>query len=155
MLRRAPSGLLCLLAALTGFSFAARSGIETTSSTTSTKTTAATPCVATSPGGSFYDLRPDVAIVAEEGKKAPKGVPTSDYFARGYDYGSNFTLNICGPVVKPVKGVVGVDESLWRNVSAYYEAGGKIYSLGYGGTHSRSHTHGRAANIAADISRLS
>jgi cation-dependent mannose-6-phosphate receptor len=86
--------------------------------------------VATSSSGSFYDLRPDVAIAPEEGKKIHKGVPTNDYTVRGYDYGYNFTLNICDSVIKPVTDVVGVDKSLWRNVSAHFESGGKIYSLG-------------------------
>ncbi len=50
--------------------------------------------------------------------------------ARGWDLGFNFTLNICGSVVKPVDDVVGLGESQARNVSAYYEKGGKVYSIG-------------------------
>ena len=47
--------------------------------------------------------------------------------------GYNFTLNFCGGVVEDLKakgGVVGVDEELWRNVSAFYEQDGKVYSMG-------------------------
>ena len=117
---------LLALAALAGVALAA----EDEPSKTSSSASAVTPCVATSTSGAFYDLRPDMAIVLEEGAKAPKGVPTEDYLARGYDYGTNFTLNICGAVVKEVEDVVGVDKALWQNVSAYYESKGKVYSLG-------------------------
>lgn len=48
--------------------------------------------------------------------------------------GYNFTMNFCGGVVEDLAakgGVVGLDESLWRNVSAFYETeDGKIYSIG-------------------------
>lgn len=98
--------------------------------TTTSTTSVVTPCVATSTNGAFFDLRPDQAIVVAEGEKPPKGVPTEDYTARGWDYGTNFTLNICGAVVGEVTDVVGVEEKYWRNVSAYYTKDGKIYSLG-------------------------
>lgn len=119
------SSLLLALAALAGVS-SAEDAAKTTTSTTSV----VTACVATSTSGAFFDLRPDTAVAAVEGKKTPKGVPTEDYIARGWDYGSNFTLNICNHVVKKVKDVVGVEEGLWRNVSAYYQSKGKVYSLG-------------------------
>lgn len=54
------------------------------------------------------------------------------WHAKGYDYGSNFTLNFCAPVVEDIGEVEGVDRELWKNVSAYYTAGGKTYSIGYG-----------------------
>lgn len=124
---RSPSRAFALvaLAALTGLSSA-----EDASKTTSSATPVVTPCVATASSGAFFDLRPDTAVLVPEGDKPPKGVPTEDYFARGWDYGSNFTLNICGAVVKKVEDVVGVEKALRRNVSAYYEAKGKFYSLG-------------------------
>jgi len=100
------------------------------SKSTTTATSTTTACVATSTSGAFYDLRPDVAVVVEEGVKIPKGVPTEDYLARGYDYGANFTLNICGAVVKKVEEAVGIEKSSWKNISAYYETKGKVYSLG-------------------------
>ncbi len=103
---------------------------KTASSTTSSVTVEATPCVAHSASGAFYDLRPDTALIAEKDGKLAKGVPTVDYLARGYDFGYNFTLNICGPVVKPVDDVVGLRESEYKNVSAYYKKGDKVYSLG-------------------------
>jgi cation-dependent mannose-6-phosphate receptor len=88
-------------------------------------------CTATSSTGSgaFFDLRPDTAV-AVGASGASYRTPTKDYYARGHDYGRNFTLNICGAVVEPVTGVVGVEESMWANVSAYYTEGDDIYSLG-------------------------
>ncbi len=114
------------LAALAGVALAEDEPSKSTTSTTST----VTPCVATSTSGAFYDLRPDTAIIVPADAKAPKGIPTVDYIARGWDYGSNFTLNICDAVVKPVEDVVGVEKGMWKNVSAYYESKGNVYSLG-------------------------
>ena len=125
-------------------------------STTTTTTTAALPaCTAISSSGSgaFFDLRPEIAVapadpassssssnsinhqqLAAPPSSQPLGgsQPTVDYRARGWDYGMNFTLNICGAVVEPVRDVVGVDEKLWRNVSAYYTtADGQTISIGW------------------------
>lgn len=93
-------------------------------------TTHAPACTATSHTGSggFYDLRPDMAVMADDNTK--KSAVTKDYFSKGYDYGRNFTLNICGAVVDPVHDVVGVDSGLWQNVSAYYMSRGEIISIG-------------------------
>lgn len=121
-----PRLLLLAIAAITGVSFAAES-----TTTVSTTTPVATLCVATATSGAFFDLRPDTAVIVAEGEKHHKGIHTEDYVARGWDYGSNFTLNICDAVVKKIGDVVGVEESLWRNVSAYYKVEGKVYSLGY------------------------
>ncbi len=68
----------------------------------------------------------------EEGASHKKSDRNSSWTARGYDYGANFTLNFCEPVVEELKNVVGVEERLWRNVSGYYEKSGKTYSIGYG-----------------------
>ncbi|KAI9166569.1 putative mannose 6-phosphate receptor-like protein [Paramyrothecium foliicola] len=94
-------------------------------------TTHVPACTATSSTGTgaFFDLRPDMAIVAEDGK-SHRGQIVKDYFARGHDYGKNFTLNICGAVVEPVLSVVGVNDTLWANVSAYYSEHDKVYSIG-------------------------
>jgi cation-dependent mannose-6-phosphate receptor len=90
----------------------------------------ATPCVATSSSGAFYDLRPDIAVAATDGRKGHKG-QTEDYvYAKPHDWHYNFTMNVCAPVVQEVKDVVGVDKAMWKNVSAYYEQDGKVYSLG-------------------------
>lgn len=94
-------------------------------------TTHAPACTATASSGTggFFDLRPDTAHPSEKGKQH-KTALAKDYHARGYDYGKNFTLNICGAVVDPVTEVVGVSKSQWTNVSAYYMSHGSIYSIG-------------------------
>ncbi|TPX13837.1 uncharacterized protein E0L32_005781 [Thyridium curvatum] len=94
------------------------------------KTTPVAPCTASSTSGAFFDLSPDMAVAPAEGAKPKKGVPSTDYHARGHDYGYNFTLNICAAVVDPVKDVIGIEKADWRNVSAYYESKGKVFSLG-------------------------
>jgi cation-dependent mannose-6-phosphate receptor len=92
-------------------------------------------CTATSSTGSgaYFDLRPDIA--AAPGKSKSSYGVTKDYHIRGYDYNKNFTLNICSPVIEPVKDVSGVSESSWANVSAYYTSYGDVYSIGYVGGH--------------------
>lgn len=124
---------LLLLAAAAGASAASKREPDKATPVSSTKTAVATPCVAThSTTGSFFDLRPDIAAAVKEGEKHHKGVPTEDYtWAKPAEWPSNFTMNICAPVVEGVADVVGVDKKLWQNISAYYEADDKIYSLGY------------------------
>jgi hypothetical protein len=129
---------LGILAALTGTGNALApttwsvAKVDSTTTTTSSSTVTPTPCTAKSPGGAFYDLRPDIAVLPADGAKPHQGTPVVDYTAKGYDYGANFTLNICDAVVKPPKDVAGVDSSAWRNISAYYESkDGRIYSLGF------------------------
>ncbi|KAH7170162.1 putative vacuolar sorting receptor [Dactylonectria macrodidyma] len=96
----------------------------------STATAHVPACTATSSTGSgaFFDLRPDMAVEPVEGSH--KSGVTKDYFAKGYDYGKNFTMNICGAVVDPVSDVIGVSPSLWQNVSAYYTSKGQVFSIG-------------------------
>lgn len=100
-----------------------------TTTTTSTPVPACTALSSTS-NGAFFDLRPDIAQKATNGKSTR--AITKDYHARGYDYGKNFTLNICEPVVTPVKDVVGVKKLQWANVSAYYTYQDQVFSIGYG-----------------------
>ncbi|KAK0718451.1 mannose-6-phosphate receptor binding domain-containing protein [Lasiosphaeria miniovina] len=126
---RISSNLLLALATLAGVVCAEDK--EQPDKTVSTTSSVITPCVATSTSGSFFDLRPDTAVAVAEGEKAPRGIPVEDYLAKGWDYGANFTLNICSAVVKKVDDVVGVEKAMWRNVSAYYESKGKVYSLGF------------------------
>ncbi|KAI1805585.1 mannose 6-phosphate receptor domain-containing protein [Daldinia bambusicola] len=97
------------------------------------KTTTSTACTASSTSGAFFDLRPDMALKKNPDGSKPSnsnGAPLADYHAKGFDYGFNFTLNICASVVEPVDEVVGVEPSLWKNVSAYYTSKGDVYSLG-------------------------
>ncbi|KAK3986439.1 mannose-6-phosphate receptor binding domain-containing protein [Cladorrhinum sp. PSN332] len=118
--------LLLALAALSRTAHAE----EPDKTTTSTSSAVVTPCVATATSGAFFDLRPDTAIVVPEGEKVPKGSPVQDYLARGWDYGTNFTLNFCSAVVSKIEDVEGVEKNQWKNVSAYYETKGKVYALG-------------------------
>ncbi|PNP54058.1 hypothetical protein THARTR1_05265 [Trichoderma harzianum] len=74
-------------------------------------------CTATSSTtGGFFDLRPDTAVLPPDNGKTHKSGIYKDYHARGWDYGKNFTLNICGAV--------------WANVSAYYTTHNSVYSIG-------------------------
>lgn len=123
---RGPRRALLALAALAGVTFAEDK--PGTKSTSTTATSTATACVATSTSGSFFDLRPDVAVIAD--KTTKKSARTEDYQARGWDYGSNFTMNICGAVVKGVEDAMGVEKALWKNISAYYVQKGQVFSLG-------------------------
>lgn len=103
------------------------SALSAVSDDTPSTTTHVPKCTATSSTGSgaFFDLRPDTASA-----KSKSSSVTKDYHSRGYDYGKNFTLNICGAMAEPVMDVVGVDEKLWANVSAYYTSHGNTYSIG-------------------------
>lgn len=88
------------------------------------------PCTIASTSGSFYDLGPLSVLPPAGGQKPGKSDKTSSWHARGYDYKSNFTFNICAPVIEDVEDVVGVVKAHWKNVSAFYEFGDKTYSLG-------------------------
>ena len=90
------------------------------------------PCTIRSPSTDrFFDLNPIHIPLPESGKKAHKDDKTDGWHAKGYDYGANFTINFCGPVVEELDDVVDLEKSLWRNVSAFYEMDGKQYSIGY------------------------
>lgn len=121
------------------------SSASASATTTAAATKVTLPCTATSTAGTFFDLRLDTAVRLEEGdggegisgggnsdaaKAHKKGAPIVDYVARGYDVGYNFTLNICGPLVKPVREFEGVEKAKWANVSAYYSHKGDVFSLG-------------------------
>ena len=89
------------------------------------------PCTIFSPSsGSFYDLNTIAIQPIKDGKKAHKDDRTESWHAKGYDYGANFTLNFCAPVIEDLEDVVGVERALWQNVSAYYKLEGKTYSIG-------------------------
>ncbi|RWA12889.1 hypothetical protein EKO27_g2222 [Xylaria grammica] len=121
-----PSVYPVILSLLALTSNAVASEAESTSTTTA--------CTASSTSGSFFDLRPDAAIKPKPDGSRPshsRGAPLTDYKARGFDYGSNFTLNICNAVVEPIEDVKGIEESKWQNISAYYISQGDYYSLGF------------------------
>ncbi|KAF2243342.1 mannose 6-phosphate receptor domain-containing protein [Trematosphaeria pertusa] len=88
------------------------------------------PCTAISPTTErFFDLNPLHRTPPEEGKKKKEGEEGS-WHARGHDYGANFTINFCGPVVEELQNVADLDKSYWKNVSAFYEKGDKQYAIG-------------------------
>ena len=87
------------------------------------------PCtIRSTTTGKFFDLTPISVTQHTSSKKDDE--PLASWRAKGYDYPANFTLNFCAPVVEDLKDVVGVDEDRWGNVSAFYEMGGKTYSIG-------------------------
>jgi cation-dependent mannose-6-phosphate receptor len=89
------------------------------------------PCtIRSAESGRFFDLSALRLEPAKNKDKPGKNEADKSWQARGYDYGANFTLNFCGPVVEEVKDVDGVESALWKNVSAYYNKGGKTYSMG-------------------------
>lgn len=88
------------------------------------------PCTVRSPTTDrFFDLNPIHRAPPEEGK-TPKEGEEGSWRAKGHDYGANFTLNFCGPVVEELHDVVDLDKELWRNVSAYYEKDDKVFAIG-------------------------
>ena len=89
------------------------------------------PCTIFSPvDGAFYDLNSITVPPRVNHKKAHKDDRDESWKARGYDYHTNFTVNFCAPVIEDLHDVVGVEESLWGNVSAFYSYDEKIYSIG-------------------------
>jgi hypothetical protein len=88
------------------------------------------PCTVRSPTTDrFFDLNPIHRKPAEEGKKKKEGEEGS-WHAKGHDYGANFTINFCGPVVEELDHVVDLDKDVWKNVSAFYELEDKVYAIG-------------------------
>ncbi|KAF2854930.1 mannose 6-phosphate receptor domain-containing protein [Plenodomus tracheiphilus IPT5] len=90
------------------------------------------PCTVISPTSErFFDLNPLRRLPpSESDKKSKKEGDEGSWHARGYDYGANFTINFCGPVVEELDAVQHLDKRLWANVSAFYERGNKQYAIG-------------------------
>ncbi|KAF1985183.1 mannose 6-phosphate receptor domain-containing protein [Aulographum hederae CBS 113979] len=89
------------------------------------------PCTIKNSKGAFFNLNPIRKTLPDPTSSKHKDDKVESYTARGYDYPANFTINFCGAVVEDAKDFVGVDESLWRNVSAYYTTrSGSNYSIG-------------------------
>ncbi|KAI5814685.1 mannose-6-phosphate receptor binding domain-containing protein [Pyronema omphalodes] len=81
-------------------------------------------CTVTSPySENFFDLN--------KLKRTPGAAPPQmDWQVKGLDYGANFSINICAPVLADTSKVEGIDEAGRANVGAYYEKNGTIYSIG-------------------------
>lgn len=89
------------------------------------------PCTIVSPvTEAYYDLNTIAVQPLIDHKPAHKDDKKESWHARGYDYGTNFTLNFCRPVIEDLQDVVGVQESHWKNVSAFYRYNDKVYSIG-------------------------
>lgn len=89
------------------------------------------PCtIKSSSSGAFFDLNSLYIKPSSEDSNSKKEDHVESWHARGYDYGHNFTLNFCGPVVEELDDVEGVSKSLWKNVSAFYTVGSRTYSIG-------------------------
>lgn len=90
------------------------------------------PCTVYNPSnGNTYDLNTITVQPLVDHKKAHKDDRIESWHARGYDYDTNFTMNFCAPVIEKMEDVVGIEEELWKNVSAFYTVGKKTYSIGY------------------------
>lgn len=87
------------------------------------------PCTIRSPTShAFFDLNSlHIEDPAQSKAKHPRDY---SWNTTGWGLPYNFTMNFCGPVIEPIEDVVGVDKNVWRNVSAYYKQGGKVYSIG-------------------------
>ncbi|KAI1946011.1 Cation-independent mannose-6-phosphate receptor CI-MPR [Ophidiomyces ophidiicola] len=91
------------------------------------------PCTIYSPNtGAYFDLNTITLSPPEtkDGKKVRLDDREDSWHARGYDYGANFTINFCAPVIEKLQDVVGVEKERWQNVSAFYKLDGKTYSIG-------------------------
>ena len=87
------------------------------------------PCTIFSPTtGSYYDL--NQIQLRQPSKSASKDARIESWHSRGYDYGANFTINFCGPVLEDLGKVDGIPEQRVANVSAFYQKGGTTYSIG-------------------------
>lgn len=79
----------------------------------------------------YYDISPIAVQPLVDHKKAHKDDRTESWHARGYDTGTNFTLNFCAPVIERIGEAVGIKESLVKNISAFYTWKEEVYSIGY------------------------
>ncbi|KAI9672689.1 MAG: Cation-independent mannose-6-phosphate receptor CI-MPR [Alyxoria varia] len=93
------------------------------------------PCTARSSStGSFFDLNSinlSPPVEDKHGKTAGgKDGKAESWHAKGYDYGTNFTLNFCGSVLESLEDVEDLGSSEWGNVGGFYHKDGKTFSMG-------------------------
>lgn len=110
------------------------------------------PCTLKSPlTGAYFDLN-KISIIPppdskDDGSSSPDTngglnggggtstgageVRSESWHARGYDYGANFTLNICAPVVEKLDKVEGIEDDRKANISGFYMKDDKVFSIGY------------------------
>ncbi|KAL9126674.1 MAG: hypothetical protein Q9217_004318 [Psora testacea] len=95
------------------------------------------PCTIYNPSnGNFYDLNTITVHRLENHKKVHKDDRSESWHARGWDYGMNFTMNFCAPVIEDLSkdGVEGIKGDAVKNISAFYQVGHKTYSIGQAST---------------------
>ncbi|KAL9044588.1 MAG: hypothetical protein Q9214_002285 [Letrouitia sp. 1 TL-2023] len=81
------------------------------------------PCTIFHPTtNAYYDLNAITVQPLKDHKKS--------WHAWGYDYGTNFSLNFCAPVIEPLESAVGIGKDLVKNISAFYKYKGETYSIG-------------------------
>ena len=90
------------------------------------------PCTIYDPSrGHFYDLNTITVHPLVDHKKAHKDDRDASWYSRGYDYGVNFTMNFCAPVIEHLEHVEGLKKSEIKNISAFYTTEDqKIHSIG-------------------------
>jgi cation-dependent mannose-6-phosphate receptor len=87
------------------------------------------PCtIRSATTGTYFNLRPISLLAPKE--ISDEAAELHSWHALGYDYGVNFTINFCAPVLEKLTDVAGVDKNLWQNVSAYYTKDNHTYSIG-------------------------
>lgn len=89
------------------------------------------PCTAyNSANGAFYDLNKIRVHPLENHKKAHKDDRDESWHVRGWDYGANFTINFCAPVIETLKDVEGIKGDAVKHISAFYRMDDRTYSIG-------------------------
>ena len=89
------------------------------------------PCTAhNSANGNSYDLNTITVPPLKNHKKAHKDDRDESWHARGWDYGTNFTINFCAPVIESLEDVEGIKGDDAKNISAFYRKGDKTFSIG-------------------------
>src|SRR5205809_774352 len=66
------------------------------------------PCTIDSPTGSYLDLNV-ISLSRPEKQDGKKVHREESWHAKGHDYGANFTINFCAPVIEDLEDVVGVE----------------------------------------------
>lgn len=90
------------------------------------------PCtIKSAASGAYFDL--NKLHIKDPALSTADNPRNYSWNTTGYDMGYNFTLNFCGGVVEDLEakgGVAGLEKDMWRNVSAFYEKNGRVFSIG-------------------------
>ncbi|KAG8534125.1 uncharacterized protein KY384_000969 [Bacidia gigantensis] len=89
------------------------------------------PCTINNPNNNkFYDLNTITVPPIEKHHKKHKDDKIESWHARGWDYGTNFTINFCAPVIEDLKDVEGISGDAVKNISAFYKTKDRTFSIG-------------------------